>query len=239
MRGGVVFYSGPSLLTGDPIVGVVTSIDRPSKNAKTGDMAQAFVLRSDISPIEAVKTGRDDAICGDCRHRSGSNIGRSCYVVWWLSPNQVFKALPSYERMTPAALARVLDGKHIRLTAYGDAAAVPADAWLSLVKYTAGWTGYTHHWRTCDQRLQTILMASVDSEADMREALALGWRTFRVRGQDLAANEVICPASNEAEHSTTCLDCQLCRGTTRQAKSVAIMPHGNRVRWFKDAAAAH
>lgn len=63
---------------------------------------------------------------------------------------------------------------------------------------------------------------------------SLGWRTFRVRGEheSLHVDEVICPASEEAEHSTTCLDCQLCRGQDRKARSVAIIAHGQRVKWF-------
>jgi hypothetical protein len=62
----------------------------------------------------------------------------------------------------------------------------------------------------------------------------VGWRTFRVRSaeEELHADEVMCPASEEAGHSTTCLACQLCRGGGREAKSIAILAHGQRVKWF-------
>lgn len=42
--------------------------------------------------------------------------------------------------------------------------------------------------------------------------------------------------SIDAGHTTTCLDCQLCRGAGRAAKSVAIFAHGQRVKWFDKSA---
>ena len=62
-----------------------------------------------------------------------------------------------------------------------------------------------------------------------RPSCTAGWRTFRIRGpQDplLAGTECICPASDEAGHRVTCERCQLCRGTNRPARSVAIVAHG-------------
>lgn len=46
MRFGCVFYRGPSLLTGDPIVGIATGLEGGSMNAKTGPMVQAWIIRS-------------------------------------------------------------------------------------------------------------------------------------------------------------------------------------------------
>ncbi len=149
---GAVIWRGPSLLTGDPIFVVVTGLGHyASKNTKTGPMAQVWILREDIAPTEAVNTGGDDAICGDCRHRSGSNIGRSCYVIWWTAPMSVWKAY----RDQPVTKLRFEDvvGRPLRISAYGDPAAVPTDLWTSLVLFGGKWTGYTHQWRTCDQAL--------------------------------------------------------------------------------------
>lgn len=225
---GAVLWRGASLLTGDPVVAVVTGLRRQSRNSKTGDMLQTWILRTDMRPKEAVRTGADDAICGDCPHRSGSNVGRSCYVIWWQAPERVFHALARYPEMSAPDLA----GRHVRLGSYGDPAAVPARVWGALISSAAGWTGYTHHWRTCDQGMRGYLMASVDAEAEALEARASGWRTFRVRQGGLMADEVVCPASAEAGHAATCEDCQLCRGTANPARSVAIRPHGQRVKWL-------
>jgi hypothetical protein len=231
---GVVVYRGPSRLTGDPVVVVLTGLSYDSLNFKTGPMVQAWILRADMPPTEAVNSGGDDAICGGCRHRSGSNVGRSCYVVWWFAPANVYRALPSYPVVRVSSLRGVLRDRHVRFGAYGDPAAVPATVWFDLAYVSAGWTGYTHHWQTCDPLLRMLLMASVDTEAEKREAARLGWRTFRVRrhGDAVQADEVICPASDEGRHVATCDDCRLCAGLFRDAKSVAILPHGQRVKWI-------
>lgn len=237
---GYIVWRGKSLTTGDPIIVVVTGLSsekhRRSRNTKTGEMAQAWVLREDISPIEAVHTGGDKAICGDCRHRSGSNIGRSCYVVWWLAPHNIWKNRAAYPQVAAdsAEMRRALSDKYVRLTAYGDIAAAPAAVWLNLAAGAYGWTGYTHQWGHCDQALKTIAMASVDTPEEKAEAEALGWRTFRVRREHepLEKNEITCPASAEAGHLTTCEQCGLCGGTAKTAKTIAILPHGQRVKWL-------
>ena len=66
LPGNVVFWRGPSLLTGEPIMAVA---GQHTINAKTGPMVQIWILRSDMTPIEAVKSGGDEAICGDCKLR--------------------------------------------------------------------------------------------------------------------------------------------------------------------------
>lgn len=235
---GVVFYEGPSLLTGDPIVGIVTGIGSiASKNYKTGDMAQAWILRSDIDPSAAIKSGADEAICGNCQHRSvDGNIGRSCYVTWWLAPMNVYKAYRKHAYITASQqdLVDYMLGHYVRLGAYGDPAAIPYRVWLDVVRQSSGAIGYTQQWRDCDPIFSRLLMASVQSEAEASEARARGWRTFRVRpvGANVLDNEAICPASEEAHHGSTCRECQLCQGTTKAAKSVVIQAHGQRMKWF-------
>lgn len=229
-----VFYYGPSLLTGEPIVAAITGLSTPTANEKTGPMLQTWILCADMKPTEAVKRGADEAICGTCALRSGTNIGRACYVVWWLGPQQVFKALDSYRLRPVNHLAREIEGQHVRLGAYGDPAAVPLEVWLQLTRHAAGWSGYTHQWKTCDERFKSLLMASVDTPRQKVEAQARGWRTFHLRrhGDVPSADEVICPASKEGDYRSTCAECQLCRGTAREAKSVAIYPHGQRTKWL-------
>ena len=66
---GVILYEGPSMIDGAPIVVIANRIDTDSNNAKTGAMVQTFIMRQDIAPHEATKTGDDASICGDCTHR--------------------------------------------------------------------------------------------------------------------------------------------------------------------------
>ena len=237
---GLVAYHGPSRLDGAPIVLIVTFA---SLNAKTGAMAQAWVLRADVSPQEAIAGGLDRSVCGDCVHRSGSAIGRSCYVITWLGPLNVYKAFRAnqYPTVAPHLAAPHLAGAQLRMAAYGDPAAVPFEVWRALLTSVVGWTGYTHQWRTCDQRFQAFLMASVESEGEVEHAQALGWRTFRTRlhTEPVRADEIVCPASNEAGHRTTCEHCNLCTGTARgAARSIVIQAHGQRTAIFADRKAA-
>ena len=66
-----LLYDGPSRLDRAPIIVLATGIDTPSKNQKTGPMVQTYILRKDISPSEAVRSGADYSICGNCIHRGG------------------------------------------------------------------------------------------------------------------------------------------------------------------------
>ena len=63
---GFVVYEGPSELDGSPIVVIVNRIFTASDNAKTGDIVQTFIIRSDVSPLDALKSGEDVSVCGDC-----------------------------------------------------------------------------------------------------------------------------------------------------------------------------
>lgn len=229
---GAIFYRGPSLLTGDPIIGVLTGLEGGSNNPKTGPMVQAWMLRVDTAPMDAVRQNLDDAICGECQLRGRDGRDRRCYTVPWLGANNVYKrsVAGDYLDATWRELQALVEGRQLRLCAYGDPGAAPFDLWRMLLVTAAGWTAYTHQWRTCDPRFQTIAMASVDTIAEFQEAQRAGWRTFRVRAnsaEHILPDEVICPASEEAGHRTTCARCELCRGTSRPARPIVIAAHGN------------
>ena len=53
----------------DNIIVLLSGLKTPSQNIKTGPMLQTCIIRSDIHPAEALKTGQDDLICGSCIHR--------------------------------------------------------------------------------------------------------------------------------------------------------------------------
>jgi hypothetical protein len=190
-------------------------------------MVQVWILRSDQGPIEAVKTGGDDAICGDCKLRGVDGRDRACYVQWFRAPVNIYRSHKL--EWGVEQFARAVAGKQLRLGAYGDPVAVPVNIWASVLDRAAGWTGYTHQWRWCASEFKRFLMASVDTLDEHRDATARGWRTFRVRSDEsdpLLASEVACPASDEMNNRTTCARCSLCRGYARPAKNVAIIAHG-------------
>jgi hypothetical protein len=243
---GALFYAGPSLITGDPIVGIVTGLTDGSKNPKTGPIAQTWILRADKRPMEAVRDGSDDAICGDCKLRGEGGHGRKCYVTTHMAPYNVWKRRATYPAVSWPELQAVIEGRMVRLGAYGDPAAIPFEVWRALLTTVSSHIAYTHSWKICDPRLHTICMASVDSPEEAYEAWRAGWRTFRIRragdpllvpdieagrkppfvnGDDAVA-EFMCPASDEANHKSTCERCRLCRGTSSPARSVAIQIHG-------------
>lgn len=239
---GYVIYQGPSLIDGSPIVAIATF---GSRNVKTGAMVQTWIIRADMDPISASRTGADAAICGTCPHRgtaapdkaSGTATGRTCYVALGQAPLSVYKTFQRcrYPVATGhAAIAALGAGKTVRVGSYGDGAAVPFYVWDSLTSAAAGHTAYTHQSGTTGAEVvPAFYITSVDSEQAARAAWAEGARTFRVVPNVAAlvkGAEVLCPASEEAGKRTTCATCKLCGGAAVRAKSVAIVAHGNGAR---------
>jgi hypothetical protein len=118
---GFVFFDGPSLIDGAPIVGIAVL---SSVNGKTGNMVQTYILRADQAPLDAIRAGDDESICGDCVHRPA--LGGSCYVDVSKSVTSVFSAWVrgSYPLLAPAAAADMVAGRMVRMGAYGDPAAI-------------------------------------------------------------------------------------------------------------------
>ena len=222
---GLVLYEGPSELDGQPIVVIATGLGRSSKNEKTGDMVQVWILRSDIAPHHAVRSGADVSVCGDCKHR-----GTTCYVVTFQGPREVWAAYKRgrYLRVSyPEAMA-YLAGARVRFGAYGDPSAAPLPIWQAIASVASGWTGYTHQWRHLDGRWHDLVMASVDSPSEYLRAKSAGWRAFLVQAEGAAPIEGTrrCPAIS---HGMECADCRACDGTARGARrpDIAIEVHGS------------
>ena len=236
---GVILYRGKSYLDGSDIV-VVATFD--SDNSKTGNMIQTWIIRADQHPIEAIKSGGDRAICGNCPHRGNNDgTGRSCYVTVHQAPSQVYNTFVrgGYPVYNPSQHAQYFTGRMMRLGAYGDPVAAPIEAWEQVLPFVKGWTGYTHGWRRTNisRRFNQYLMASCDSVEDRNIAKADGWRTFRVRSayDAIQSREFICPASDEAGYKKTCEECGACAGLrggkiSSDAGDVTIIVHGNKVR---------
>ena len=120
-------------------------------------------------------------------------------------------------------------GRAVRIGSYGDPAACPVHVWARFTAEARTWTGYTHQWRRSPY-LKPYCMASVENTLDAMEAWVNGWRTFRIGvapDRLPMAEEVVCPASAEAGHKTTCENCNLCMGASSRArKHVMIAAHG-------------
>lgn len=222
-----IIYQGPSLLDGQPIVAIANYTDR---NKKTGAVVQTYIIRSDMNPLEASKTGADYSICGDCPMRGTPTAdparkqaaGRRCYVNLGQGVLSTFRAYQRgmYEPGDPRAMGR---GRFVRVGSYGDPAAVPQAVWDELLSEADTWTAYTHQkpWRP------DIAMQSADSLEEARDHWRAGRRTFRVVPSldDIVPQlEAICPASKEAGRRVQCTACKLCKGGTK-AKSIAIVEH--------------
>jgi len=226
MENGVI-YRGPSLIDGAPIVGVAVYSGR---NSKTGRVLQTYIIRADMNPLEASKTGADVSICGTCPLRGTPTddparkqaAGRRCYVNLGQGPLSVFRALERgrYPDVDPAAIGA---GRMVRVGTYGDPAAIPGEVWDAMLSQATTWTAYTHQkpWRP------DIAMQSADTLDEAQAHWRAGRRTFRVLTglADLdPANEALCPASKEAGRRVQCAACKLCKGSAR-GKSIAIVEH--------------
>lgn len=232
---GLELWQGASQLTGAPVVCIVTGL-QGSKNPKTGHgMLQTWILPALSSPLEAINTGADSAICGTCPLRGlvrdGKNTGRACYVQVRNAPTAIWSAWSRgrYPRYSRREHARLIRGRTIRLGAYGDPVAVPLRQWQRILPLTSGHTGYTHQWRQF-AGYRRLLMASVESADDLQRAQELGWRTFRSRlaSEPILRGEFACPASKESGKRLTCESCLACDGSGRNSSraSVSIIAHG-------------
>ena len=249
MAHSAIIYRGPSLIDGQPIVVVATV---SSKNIKTGNMVQTYILVDGMKPTDASKSGADFSICGNCPHRGIATNDpdrkqaekRTCYVLLGQGPMIVWKALE--KGIYPIAsghdtIAAIGFGRMVRLGTYGDPAAVPSYVWESLLSGAIGHTAYTHQsgHATAEKR-PDIYMTSADSTTDAFAAWSRGERTFRIVGSlsdIIHGKEILCPASKEAGTRTTCNSCKLCAGASIAAKSIAIVAHGAGAKYFGGIAA--
>lgn len=227
IKNSYLLYRGPSLFNDREIAVVITGMSTPSANRKTGVMLQSWIIDAGTVPTEAVKTGQDASICGDCPLR-----GKSCYVNL-VGVNAIWRGLEGLTAITDYELRyiRQFSGLGLRLGAYGDPAMVPLAVWKPLIEASRFSLGYTHQWRDCDQEWRKYLQASVETVEDMQEANRMGWATYRVRlkGAPKVDGETVCV--NQTNPFIKCSTCQLCNGQ----KNIVADVHGTawKVNHFK------
>jgi len=238
-----IIYEGPSLIDGGPIV-VVGIVSK--RNRKTGDMLQTYIQRADINPVEASRLGLDASQCGACPLRGIANLEkktgqadkRACYVLLGQGPTGVYKTYKAGKyrhAVGHADIAALGAARMVRIGTYGDGAAVPAYVWDSLLSEAVGHTAYTHQSGNCATSFDgSLYMVSADNEQAARAAWSQGYRTFRVIASvdEMASEEILCPASAEAGRRTQCASCKLCGGASVKAKSIAIVAHGAGAKHF-------
>lgn len=221
LRNSYLLFLGDSLLSGAPIFAVITGFVRPSGNDKTGDILQVWFIGAEQHPQDAINSGCDSSICGDCPFRKCSNNGhRLCYV----EMKTVFNIYHAFCRGSYTFLPSLslLDGWQVRIGAYGDPASVPASVLAPIVDRCSMVTSYTHLWKNRAD-LASFSMASVVTPLEYLQAKALGFNTFRVRSSGDCLQyekEVVCPATT---HGLTCSECGLC---SAKGVDVVIPVHG-------------
>jgi hypothetical protein len=197
-------------------------------------MAQLYILTANESPLQAMTSGNDTAICGDCVLR-GTNVtmpngnvvrkDRVCYVTLFTGPRSTWSkfARGGYPTVTPEEAAEKLRGYKVRLGAYGDPTMLPFDTVETLLRHTVGHTGYTQQWRNVDQRWRHYIMASVVTERQRAKAREMGWRSYYAvphTRPEPTVKAALCPAVRETD-PLNCLDCLACAGT-KGRDSVAV-----------------
>ena len=224
IKGSVLLYSGPSQIDGAPIIVVATS---DSKNEKTGKLIQTWIMRSDIDPKTATKTGHDTSVCGNCAHKPTNYKAADvpeCYVLSHKAPLSIYKA---YHRGRYCTDVSQLPDADIRFGSYGDPVAAPIEVWTGVkhsleLMYNRKFkhTGYSHQWKEAyAQPYKGLLAASCDSVIDILAAYKLGWVPFAVSVDAIAYKAMqqiglaACPASKERNYSKQCVDCMACSGS--------------------------
>ena len=208
----------------------VMVIAKNKGNGKLGPMIQLCFLDVDVKPSE-VKA--DEPNAQGCSEVQGCGAFHACYVqafplhMWALDRawnDYTSGNMPSINLGTFLAYVASC-GTPVRFGEFGDPSSVPFEFLEEIASKSSGWTGYTHGWKHCDQRLRYLCMASVESESDYRLAKSMGWNVFWINGTpDKHEKRMTCL---EVSKGIQCADCRLCSGSGRKF-DIVIPGHGQR-----------
>jgi hypothetical protein len=230
-----IIYDGPSLINQTAILGIVHGLQGNSQNRKIGKrMASIIILVKDMHPIDAVKSGADSAICGECPYRLIDGK-RLCYVNLIFEPGTIYKAYNANKLpvLSPGELNYLLLERslNLRLGSYGDIGAIPADIVLEILAGGIKSTSYTHQWgrEFFDPRVLEYSMASLDhiNTLDKLKAKFPRARYYKtiLRNETPGPGEIMCPSKPgpvgyKGPREVVCSNCLLCGGTAKQAKNI-------------------
>lgn len=239
---GAVLWSGPSPHDGKPIVAIATGIARPSRNGKTGNMVQVFIMRSDVDPLTALRAGMSGSVCGGCaligilrpptpkeRRREARRLRklakaagrtellklaeRACYVAVHQSVMAVFRAF--VRGKYPTATPEQARNMFAGRALRLGAYGDPAFLPLDLLRtLTRNVSTWTGYTHAWRERPEylELLMGSADTQADAREIDLLGGRSF----SGMKENEIIGTKSMQCPATTSkklsCERCGRCNG---------------------------
>jgi len=158
-------------------------------------------------------------------------VERTCYVNEGQAPLGIWKSWKS-GNYAPLPYLSLFTGRRVRFGAYGDPTHIPLSLALAIAGVASGHTGYTHQWRKPSlQGWKSILMASVDTTAELLIARSLGWSTFRVTPDtDHHTVETLCASDRLG---TPCADCLACAGARGGIQAIHIPVHGKGAVHFK------
>lgn len=99
------------------IIAILTGVISPSKDTKTGDMAQLWIMVKDVNPPTAIQTGEDNVVCGDCP--LGSKV---CYVNTSRAPLKIWEAYQKgrYRTLKEITWAQIYISRSQYALAYGE-----------------------------------------------------------------------------------------------------------------------
>lgn len=207
---GFIAYKGLSPVNNKPIVLILTM---ESKNGKTGNMIQSWILEDDkIKPHDLVKQKKDNSICGDCSLKSGGG----CYVRVEQAPLIIYKAYKQgkYKQLSFNQLSAISHNRKIRLGSYGDPAMIPFKYWEQICLNSISNTGYTSQYKQAffDFRITKYCMLSTKTIEEAKKYNDMGYRTFTPIQDKESFDPIttlICPNTT---HNIQCIDCMLCNG---------------------------
>lgn len=206
---------------------IVTGLDKPTANKKTGNLLQTWFIGTDKPPAEQ-KKNKVHSVCNLC-----PLIARGCYVMTQWSVSAIYNKYKNggYKKITDL---NIFKGRKVRWGSYGEGILCNYNLFKKINKISSGWTAYTHnHHLKKYQKYKQWMMASVENLQQAKECWKKNWRTFRIVKdiKEKTEFEVICPAQPAyfeiAKKKITCEDCMLCCGNaSKSPKSIVIVAHG-------------
>ena len=193
-----------------------------------------------------------DLYLGVCPGTCALLLSRKCYVQFNVqNAAQVARIIRNIETIPEhgfhrdalgnavSMAANWFDVQKVRSMVVGDAAMLPMMDWVHIARMirakfgAAQWLGYTHSWSAAPW-LRPTHVASVDSDAEGKRALAAGWSTFEGHTavvEAMPVGGVLCPGTKEFGRKNgfafTCNNCPVaCNGQGKPKRRISPR-HGN------------